>query len=95
MSNNLVKKDKNCQALYELRTLDTRGDIADILNFIQEEFLVCRQTAKKMIRPGISLVYHLDKTEAEEHLRRYETEGLLCEIVQMGEEELRRLMNET
>ena len=49
MNDNLAKKIRNRQPSYELRTLGTRGDITDILNFIQEEFTVCRQTAKKMI----------------------------------------------
>jgi hypothetical protein len=88
MSDNSAKKIRHRQPSYELRILGTRGDIADLLDFIQEEFTVCRQTAKKMVKSGTLLVYHLGRIEAEEHVKKYEAKGLLCIIVQMADERL-------
>ncbi len=71
---------------YELRTVGVRGDVLKVLKFIQNEFIVSLQTAKKMIEPGTLLVHHLTKKEAEKNAVEYQLKGLLCEIVEMQNE---------
>ena len=71
---------------YEIRTVGVRGDVLKILNFIQNEFIVSSQTAKKMIEPETLLVHHLTNTEAKRYAEKYQSNGLLCEIVVMENE---------
>ena len=71
---------------YELRTVGVSGDVLKVLDFVQNEFIVSRQTAKKMIEQGALLVHHLTKIEAQEHAEDYQSKGLLCEVVGMQNE---------
>ncbi len=80
---NIEKTNANCQHSYELRTIGASGDVSEVVKFIQDEFIVSRQTAKKMLMPGTLLVYHLSRFEAEEHIVRYRANGLICEYVRM------------
>ena len=72
---------------YEIRTekVCDNVEMVGLLDFIQDEFIVSRQTAKKMLNPDTLLVYHLSKAEAEEHLVRFKLKGLICKMVIMEE----------
>jgi hypothetical protein len=69
---------------FEIRTIGVDGENPKLINFIQDEFTVSHQTAKKMLKPNTLLVYHLSKTEAEEYVKRFKDKGLICKIVQMN-----------
>ena len=77
------KINDHSNQLYELRSVGFCGDLSKVLEFIQNEFIVSHQTAKKMIKAGTLLVYHLSKKEAEDHINNYQSSGLLSKMVLM------------
>ena len=69
--------------LYEIRSIGVSGDVLKVIKYVTNEFTVSKQTAKKMIEPGTLLVYHLTKSEAEESVNVYRSNGLLCRAEKM------------
>ena len=65
--------------IYVVRTKSISGRVKDVLNFVQDEFIVSLQTAKRSIKSGSILVLLGSELCAKEHICHYASHGLKAE----------------